>query len=83
MFLTEEQVLQVQEICENIAAGRTREGRVIIEIQNNMPRNVLEELPVYNEDHVLIGYTTLIHKIKLPKEEIQKGRQKNRLPGKT
>jgi hypothetical protein len=48
-----------------------------------MPRSFLEEIPVYNEDHVLIGYTTQIIRCALPAEEIEKGRQKNRLPGKS
>ena len=79
MFLTAEQVEQLQELCEKIAGGRTRSGRVIIEISNNMPRNFLEEIPVYNDDHVLIGYTTQIHRCALPEEELQKHRQKNRM----
>lgn len=82
MFLTAEQVDQIQGICERVAGGRTRSGRVTIEIRNNMPRDILEEVPIYDDEHVLIGYTTVIHRIVLPEEEIRKGRQKNRLPGK-
>jgi len=82
VFLTEDQVRQLQGICEDIAGRRTRSGRVIIEIHNNMPRSFLEEIPVYNEDHVLIGYTTQIIRCQLPAEEIERGRQKNRMPGK-
>ena len=49
MFLTAEQVEQLQTLCERIGESRTRSGRVIIEIRNNMPRNFLEELPIYDE----------------------------------
>ena len=83
MFLTNEQVEQLQELCEKIADGRTRTGRVIIEIQNNHPRNFLEECPVLDADHNVIGYTTLVHRVKLPESEIALGRQRNRLEGKT
>ena len=79
MFLTAEQVEQLQTLCERIGESRTRSGRVIIEIRNNMPRNFLEELPIYDEDHVLIGYTTQVHRCALPEEEWEKHRQKNRL----
>ena len=79
MFLTTEQVQQLQDLCEKIGATRTRSGKVIIEIYNNMPRNFLEERPVYDADHVLIGYTTQIHRCALPEEELQKHRQNNRL----
>lgn len=82
MFLTEDQVRQLQNICEDVAGRRTRSGRVIIEIHNNMPRSFLEEIPVYNDDHVLIGYTTQIIRCQLPAEEIERGRQKNRMTGK-
>ena len=78
MFLSTEQIEQLQRLCEHIAGSRTRSGRVIIEIANNHPRNFLEEIPVYDEEHVLIGYTTQIHRVALPEEELRKGRQKNR-----
>ena len=81
-FLTEEQVMMLQEICEHVAGQRTRSGRVTIEIRNNMPRTFHEELPVYSEDHVLIGFTTRIYRVPLPEEELKKDRQRNRLPGK-
>lgn len=83
MFLIPEQIDQIQMLCEKVAGNKTRSGKVTIEISNNMPRNLLVEEPVYNEDHVLIGYTMQLIRVVLPKEEIQKGRQKNRLPGKT
>lgn len=83
MFLTEEQVLQLQEICEKVAGNRTRSGSVTLVIQNNMPRSWRIETPVLDEDHVEIG--SIVHKVRvvLPDEELRKGRQKNRLEGKT
>ncbi len=83
MFLTAEQVDQLDQLCEKIAGNRTRTGRVIIEIRNNHPRNFLEENPVYDADLNLIGYTTQVHRARLPKEEIAKARQNNRIEGKT
>ena len=82
MFLTPEQVEQLQEICEQVAASRTRSGKVIINIHNNMPRTIEKEVPVYDEDHVLIGATRTITRVVLPEEEINRQRQKNRLDGK-
>lgn len=82
MFLTKEQVEQLQELCEKVADNRSRTGRVIIEIRNNHPRNFLEENPVLDADHNVIGYTTQVHRVRLPESEIQKGRQRNRLEGK-
>lgn len=82
MFLTEDQVQQLQNLCEKIAGNRTRSGRVIIEIQNNHPRNFLEENPVYDERHVLVGYTTQVHRVRLPEAELEKDRQHNALQGK-
>ena len=82
MFLTEEQIEQLQELCEKVAENRTRTGRVIIEIRNNHPRNFLEENPVLDCDHNVIGYTTQVHRVRLPESEIALGRQRNRLEGK-
>ena len=83
MFLTNEQLDQLDQLCEKIAGNPKRTGRVIIEIRNNHPRNFLEENPVYNADDLLIGYTTQVHRVRLPQEEIAKGRQKNRNREKT
>jgi hypothetical protein len=82
MFLIPEQVEQIQTLCEKVADNNTRSGKVTIEIQNNMPRNIYVEEPVYNEDHVLLGYTIQLYRVALPKEELERGRQKNRMPGK-
>ena len=82
MFLTTEQMRQLDKMCEDIAGNRTRSGRVIIEIRNNMPRNFLKEDPIYDGDHVLIGYTTQVFRVKLPEEELRKERQKNVREGK-
>ena len=79
MFLTEEQVRQLQEICEDVAGRRPRSGKVTIDIYNNMPRSFEVQLPVLDENHVLIGYTTRIIRCALPESEIAKGRQKNRM----
>jgi len=83
MFLTDEQVEQVQGLCEMAAGSRTRSGKVTIVIRNNMPREFLCELPVFDDDHMQVGYVTSIYAAKLPEEEIRKGRQKNRRRGKT
>ena len=83
MFLTPEQVEQLQGLCEDVAARRPRTGKVTIDIYNNMPRSFEVEVPIYDNDHVLIGFTKQIIRCVLPAEEIAKGRQKNRLPGKT
>ncbi len=82
MFLTEEQVQQLQEICEKVAGNRARSGNVTLMIQNNMPRCWRIETPVLDEDHVEIG--SIVHKVRvvLPEEELRKERQKNRLEGK-
>ena len=82
MFLTAEQVEQLQGICEKVADSRTRSGKVIINIRNNMPRSIEMEIPVYDEDHVLIGATRTITRVVLPEEELKKNRQRNRLEGK-
>ena len=82
MFLTEEQVQQLQEICEKVAGNRTRSGSVTLVIQNNMPRSWRIETPVLDEDHVEIGAIVHIVRVALPEEELRKGRQKNRLKGK-
>ena len=79
MFLTTEQVEQLQELCEKVAGSYSRTGKVIINIYNNMPRTFDVELPVYNEDHVKIGATTVYYRCSLPEEEIEKHRQSNRL----
>lgn len=79
MFLTAEQIEQVQGLCEKIADSRTRSGRLTIVIDNNMPRTLEMEMPVYNEDHVLVGGYKQIFRVALPEEEIRKGRQKNRM----
>lgn len=79
MFLTAEQIEQVQGLCEKIADSRTRSGRLTIVIDNNMPRVLEMEMPVYNEDHVLVGGYKQIFRVALPEEEIRKGRQKNRM----
>ena len=79
MFLTAEQVEQLDELCEKVAGTRTRSGRVIIEIRNNMPRNFIEEINVCDEDHVLVGRIQHIHRCAIPQDEIDKHRQKNRL----
>ena len=78
MFLTPEQVQQLQDLCEDVASRRTRGGKVTIDIFNNMPRSFEVTIPVLDNDHVLIGYTTQIHRCALPEEEICKHRQKNR-----
>ena len=83
MFLTEEQIQQIQKLCEDVAGRRTRSGKVTIDIYNNMPRSIEVKVPVLDNDHVLIGYTTQIYRFQLPEEEIRKNRQKNRLAGKT
>lgn len=82
MFLTSEQVNQLQELCEKVAGNQSRSGKVTIEIWNNMPRVFDVEEPVYDGDHNQIG--AVIHKVRvvLPAEEIAKGRQKNRMEGK-
>lgn len=82
MFLTEEQVVQLQELCEDVSSRRPRCGKVTVDIYNNMPRSFEVQVPVYDNDHVLVGYTTRIIRCRLPEGEIRKGRQRNRLPGK-
>ncbi len=82
MFLTDEQVGQLQELCEKVAGNRTRSGRITLEIRNNMPRMWRVEEPVYNDDHVEVGGIMHIVRVVLPEEEIRKGRQKNRMTGK-
>lgn len=79
MFLTPEQVQQLQELCEDVASRRTRGGKITIDIYNNMPRSFEVTVPVLDNDHVLIGYTTRIIRCVLPDEEIKKNRQKNRM----
>ena len=79
MFLIPEQVEQIQELCEKVAGNNTRSGKVTIEIKNNMPRNIYVEEPVYNEDHVLLGYTVQLYRVVLPREELERGRQRNRM----
>ena len=82
MFLTAEQVNQLQALCEKVAGNRTRSGKITLVIRNNMPREFDVEEPVHDADHVEIG--SVIHKIRvvLPSEEIARGRQRNRLEGK-
>lgn len=82
MFLTEEQVGQLQVICEDVAGNRTRSGKVTLEILNNMPRVWRVEEPVFDENHVEIGSIVHLVRCVLPEEELRKGRQKNRLFGK-
>jgi len=82
MFLTADQVNQLQLLCEKVAANRKREGRVSIVIKNNMPRDFQVEEPVWNDDGIEIGSISHLIRVQLPDEEIRKGRQKNRLPGK-
>lgn len=77
--MTEEQVEQLQALCEDVASRRTRAGKVTIDIYNNMPRSFEVQVPVHDNDHVLIGYTTRIIRCVLPEEEMQKRRQKNRI----
>lgn len=79
MFLTADQVQQLQLLCEKVATNHTRSGKITLEIWNNMPRVFDVEEPVYDENHVEIG--SVVHKIRvvLPEEEIRKNRQKNRL----
>ena len=79
MFLTPEQVEQLQQLCEDVASRRTRGGKITIDIYNNMPRSFEVTVPVLDNDHVLIGYTTRIIRCVLPDEEIRKNRQKNRI----
>ena len=79
MFLTPEQIQQLQELCEDVASRRTRGGKITIDIYNNMPRSFEVTVPVLDNDHVLIGYTTRIIRCVLPDEEIRKNRQKNRM----
>jgi hypothetical protein len=40
------------------------------------------EEPVWNDDGIEIGSISHLIRVQLPDEEIRKGRQKNRLPGK-
>ena len=82
MFLTDEQVAQLQIICERVASNRTRSGYITLEIRNNMPRLFRVEEPVYDDDHVEIGSVTHIVRVVLPEEELRKGRQRNRMNGK-
>jgi len=82
MFLTSEQINQLQVLCERVAANRKREGRITIEIWNNHPRTFRVEEPVWDETGVEIGSITHLVRVQLPEEEIRKKRQKNRLPGK-
>lgn len=82
MFLTEDQVGQLQVLCEKVAGNRTRTGYITLEIRNNMPRSFRVEEPVYDDDHVEIGSVTHIVRVVLPEEEIRKGRQRNRKVGK-
>ena len=82
MFLTDEQVAQLQIICERVASNRTRTGHITLEIRNNMPRSWRVEEPVYDDDHVEIGSVTHIVRVVLPEEELRKGRQRNRMAGK-
>lgn len=78
MFLTNEQICQVQKTCERVSNNRTRTGEVTIQIINNMPRNLFVREPVYDEEHVLIGYTTQLYRFALPESELEKKRQRNR-----
>lgn len=82
MFLTEEQVNQLQIICEKVAGNQTRSGSITLEIRNNMPRMWRVEEPVLNEDHVEIGSIVQLVRCVLPEEELRKGRQRNRMEGK-
>ena len=82
MFLTEDQVGQLQVLCEKVASNRTRTGYITLEIRNNMPRSFRVEEPVFDDDHVEIGSVTHIVRCVLPEEEIRKGRQRNRMSGK-
>ena len=82
MFLTAEQIEQLQALCEDVASRRTRGGKITIDIYNNMPRSFEVTIPVLDNDHCLIGYTTRIIRCVLPEEELKKNRQKNRLSGK-
>ena len=82
MFLTAEQVEQLQGLCEDVAGRRPRSGKVTIDIYNNMPRSFEVQIPVLDENHVLLGYTTRIIRCVLPESEIRKERQKNRMKGK-
>jgi hypothetical protein len=79
MFLTVEQINQLQGLCEKVASNHTRTGRITLEIRNNMPRYFDVEEPVFDENHVEIG--SIMHRIRvaLPEEELRRGRQKNRL----
>ena len=79
MFLTGEQISQLQGLCEKVASNHTRTGRITLEIQNNMPRFFDVEEPVFDENHVEIG--SIMHRIRvvLPEEELRRSRQKNRL----
>jgi hypothetical protein len=79
MFLTPEQIEQLQALCEDVAGRRTRNGKVTIDIYNNMPRSFEVTIPVIDENHVLIGFTTRIIRCALPEEELKKKRQKNRM----
>jgi len=79
MFLTGEQVEQLQGLCEEVAGSRTRSGKITIVINNNMPRSFEVEVPAYNEDHVQIGSITKIIRMAIPQEERRKNRQKNRM----
>lgn len=82
MFLTAEQMEKLDEYCEKVAGERTRSGSVTIVIRNNMPRTFEVVMPIFDEDHVLVGEAKVIHRVPLPEGEVQKGRQRNRLPGK-
>lgn len=79
MFLTEEQVNQLQDLCEKVAGNHTRSGRITLVIRNNMPRDFRVEEPVFNENHDEIGSVTKIYRVVLPEDEIRRARQKNRL----
>ena len=79
MFLTPEQIEPLQNLCEDVAGRRTRGGKITIDIYNNMPRSFEVTVPVIDNNHVLIGYTTQIYRCALPEEELKKKRQKNRM----
>lgn len=83
MYFTEEQIQQIDDLCEKISASRSRSGSLKIIIRNNHPRELHVETPIFDEDHVLLGSSCIIYRIQLPESEIRKGRQRNRLQGKT
>ena len=79
MFLTGEQVEQLQSLCEDVAGSKTRSGRITIVIRNNMPRVFEVEKPVLDDYHVEIGAVKRIIRVALPEEELRKKRQRNRM----